>query len=426
MGPGDRDRLTRLLGDPELAWVLARARRRLELGQPLHGTIFVRSATAAQRGAVARLFGRMPRAARGLSVSLDELDALVRRSGVHAEGLAGAVETLTGPVVIRAEHLARDARRWDAAFARIDAAATGCPALAAWLARVRARGLVKRLCGSPSDGRELLDALATVVEALPVAGGEPLSGFATRVAGRAHALDRDSPLGTLAEGAARALAGLAPPTADESPSEARRETWAAVGVLCDELSSTVLTVGLPGDGSATGRILAAAGREPVWLTLRQLVRCPPQWHGLDTVLVVENPSVLAVAADGGRCPPLVCTNGQPRAATMTLLRAMASAGVKLRHHGDFDWPGVTIGNVLHRRLPIVPFEFDRDAYTRAAAAHPRAAPLIGPPVRATWDEGLAAAMTTTARQVEEEAVARHVIDRFLALSEQQHVSCLRT
>ncbi|MGH2918159.1 MAG: DUF2399 domain-containing protein, partial [Solirubrobacteraceae bacterium] len=232
----------------------------------------------------------------------------------------------------------------------------------------------------------------------------------------AHALDRDSPLATLAEGAARALAGLAAPGPDESPSEARREAWAAVGVLCDELSSTVLTVGLPGDGSATGRILAAAGREPVWLTLRQLVRCPPQWHGLDTVLVVENPSVLAFAADGRRCPPLVCTNGQPRAATMTLLRAMAAAGVELRHHGDFDWPGLTIGNVLHRRLPIVPFEFDSDAYMRAAAAHPRAAPLTGPPVRATWDDGLAAAMTTTARQVEEEAVARDVIDRFLALS----------
>ncbi|MGH2920199.1 MAG: TIGR02679 family protein, partial [Solirubrobacteraceae bacterium] len=60
MGPGDRDRLTRLLGDPELAWVLARARRRLELGQPVHGTIVLRSATAGQRAAVARLVGRAP------------------------------------------------------------------------------------------------------------------------------------------------------------------------------------------------------------------------------------------------------------------------------------------------------------------------------------------------------------------------------
>lgn len=35
---------------------------------------------------------------------------------------------------------------------------------------------------------------------------------------------------------------------------------------------------------------------------------------------------------------------------MALLRLLASAGFRLRHHSDFDWPGVTIGDLLHRRL----------------------------------------------------------------------------
>ena len=138
-------------------------------------------------------------------------------------------------------------------------------------------GVVKRLAGgSPVAGRELLDAVASVVAALPTSSGESLSTFAARVTGRAHALDDGSPLGTLALGAARALAGLGPRGRDESPAEARREAWAAVGVLCDELSSIVLTLGLPGDASGAGRLLAAAGAsgEPVWLTLRQLVRTP--------------------------------------------------------------------------------------------------------------------------------------------------------
>jgi hypothetical protein len=83
---------------------------------------------------------------------------------------------------------------------------------------------VKRLAGgSPAAGRELLDALATIVAALPASGGESVSGFAARVTGRAHALDDGSPLGTLALGAARALAGLEPPGPDESTAEARRE-----------------------------------------------------------------------------------------------------------------------------------------------------------------------------------------------------------
>ena len=236
MGHVDRERLTRLLGDAELAWVLDRVRRRIEGGQPLAGSIVRRTATASERDAVARLFGRPPRAARGLSVSLDELDALLRRSGAHEGGLAAAVIALTGPVTIRADAAADDARAWTAAFARIDAAVADRAELAAWIGRVRAGGLAKRLAGgSPASGQELLDALAAVVAALPAAGGESLSAFAARVAGRAHALDDGAPLGTLALGAARALAGLDPPALDESPAEARREAWAAVGVLCDEL-----------------------------------------------------------------------------------------------------------------------------------------------------------------------------------------------
>lgn len=408
----DRERLNRLLGDPGLAWVLDRVRRRIELGQPLHGTIAQRGATAGERDAVARVFGRPPRAAGGVSVSLEELDALLRRSGIHVGGLAGAVVTLTGPVSVRAHRVADEERAWAEAFTRIEMVGAGRAELAAWVGRIRASGLVKRLArGSPRTGRELLDALASVVVSLPTAGGESLGAFAARVTGRAHALDDGSPLGTLALGAARALGGLGPPGPDESAAEARREAWAAVGVLCDELSSIVLTLALTGDASGTGRVLAAAraSGEPVWLTLRQLVRGPPQWHGVDSVLVVENPSVVALAAEV-RSPPIVCTNGQPRAATMVLLRSLAAAGVPLRHHGDFDWGGLTIGNVLHRRLPVEPYQFDRDAYLRAVALHPHAAPLTGSPTSASWDPGLADAMREAGRRIEQELVASDLLE----------------
>jgi uncharacterized protein (TIGR02679 family) len=411
----DRERLNRLLGDPELAWVLDRVRGRIERGQPTHGTIAQRSASPGQRDAVARLFGRPPRPARGVSVSLDELDALLRRSGVHEGGLVGAVVTLTGPVTVRADWIADKEHAWAEAFRRIEAAGSGRAELAEWLVRIRTTGVVKRLAGgSPAAGQELLDTLASVVVALPRPNGESLSTFAARVTGRAHALDDGSALGTLALGAARALAGLDAPGPDESSAEARREAWAAVGVLCDELSSIVLTLGLPGDESVTGRILAAAdaGGEPVWLTLRQLVRAPPRCHGIDTVLVVENPSVITLAADmlGAGAAPIVCTNGQPRAAAMVLLRSLAAAGVRLRHHGDFDWSGLTIGNLLHRRLPVEPWQFDRDAYLRAAAIHPHAAPLRGSPVEASWDPRLTEAMLDAGRRIEEELVADDLLE----------------
>jgi uncharacterized protein (TIGR02679 family) len=417
VGRVDQERLSRLLGAPELAWVLDRVRRRIELGQPLQGAIVRRTASAAERDAVARLLGRQPRSASGLSIPLGELDALLRRSGAHPDGLAEAVITLTGPVTIRADAAAEDARAWTLAFARIEATAAGRTELAAWIGRIRASGAVKRLAGgSPAAGRELLDALTSVVAALPDGRGESLSAFAARVTGRAHALDGGSPLGTLALGAARALGGLEPPSPEESAAEARREAWASVGVLCDELSSTVLTLGLPGDGSATGRVLAAAraSGEPVWLTLRQLVRGPPQWRELAgaDVFVVENPSVVAFAADtlGPRGVPIVCTNGQPRAATLVLLRSLAAAGIRLHHHGDFDWGGLTIGNLLHRRLPVEPWQFDHDAYLRAVAAHPHTAPLTGSSVTASWDSTLGEVMRERGRRVEEELVAAELFD----------------
>jgi hypothetical protein len=193
--------------------------------------------------------------------------------------------------------------------------------------------------------------------ALPAAG-EPLGGFAARIASGAHALDTGEPLATLALGAARALAGLDGPGPDESPTEERREAWAAVGLLCDELSSIVLTLGLPGDEvKGSGRILNVA-RE----------------------------------------------SGQPGAATMLLLRALAAVGARLIHHGDFDWGGIRIGNLLHRRLALEPWQFDADAYIRAAGAVTSCQPLVGGPVQASWDPRLSETMRHVGRRIEEELV----------------------
>jgi uncharacterized protein (TIGR02679 family) len=415
VGHVDHDRLNRLLGTPELTWVLDRARRRMERGEPLDGTVTQTTATAAQRDAVARLLGRRLRVARGLSVPLGEIDALLRRAGVHDGGLAGAVITLTGPVTVRADAASAEALAWAAAFAPLEAAIADRGEIAGWLAQVRSTGLVKRLAGgSPATGAELLTGLSLVIDALPCERAQSLAAFAARVLGRAHALDDGAPLATLALGAARTLAGLTPPEPGESPSEARREAWAAVGVLCDELSSVVLTLGLAGDRSAGGGILTAActAGEPVWLTLRQLVRTPPAWHGVERVLIVENPSVVALAAEqlGPSCPPLVSTHGQPHAAAMVLLRSLAAAGVQLRHHGDFDWPGITIGNLLHRRLPVQEWQFGAEAYRDAARAHVHTAQLAGAPVVASWDHDLTATMAATGRQIEEELVAQDLLD----------------
>ena len=424
-GTADR-RLRRLLGDPELAWLVARARRRLELGQPLDGTVTLASASASQRQAVGRLLGRSPRSGRALSVSLPAVDAVLRDSGVCPEGLAAAVVALGGEVRVRALEAASEAQRWDAAFARLRSAVDehGSPSLARWIVELPGTGMVKRLAGHPAEALALLGQVADVLDALP-APGEPLGRFAARVVGGAHALDEGRPLATLAFSMVRALSGIERPGPEISMSEVRREAWASVGVLLDELSSVVLCLGLPGDqASVSGRLLdvGADVGEPVVLTLRQLVRDPPRWSASlsgQKVRICENPVVVAAAADrlGRSCPPLVCTRGQPSAAVMVLLRSLAGAGASLAHHGDFEWGGIRIANVLRARLPMSAWRFGTVDYMAAVADSP--GPMLkDTPVEATWDPELASAMHRVGRAVEEESVLEVLLQDLLAGSRQ--------
>jgi uncharacterized protein (TIGR02679 family) len=398
------ERLTRLLGGGDLAWLVDRVRRRLERDQTLDTTVTLAAPEPAQRAAVQRLLGRVPRAGTSLSVSLPAVDHVLRASGACPDGLSAAVVRLSGPVVSRPAAAAEAERRWQEAFALVERVVASCPALADWFAAAIRTGLVRRLARTPDDAAVLLGDLATVLRELP-AGGEAIGSFAARLrlTGGAHALDDDRPLATLVLGAARALTGGADAESRRDGAEARREVWAAVGLLRDELSSTVLTLGLPGEpDKPTGRALASLreGGQPVVLTLRQLVRDAPRQR-VKRVFVCENPTVVSAAADrlAGKTAPLVCTSGQPGAAVLNLLRRLVADGAELRYHGDFDWGGLRIGNVVFDRLPMQPWRYTREHYQQFAD---RGRALTGVPVQAAWDDSLTSAMVTAGRAVEEE------------------------
>jgi uncharacterized protein (TIGR02679 family) len=410
----DGTRLRRLLGGEPTAWLVRRARDRLEGGRPLTGTVTLTGATAEQRRAVERLTGRPPRVGTSLSVSLPEVDRVLRESGAAPGGLAEAVALLTGPLRDRNRDRTDTASAWTAAFAPLDDSAAGRPELAAWRGWLDATGVVRRLAPSPDVALAVLDQVAAVLRRLP-SRGIPIGRLAAECCGDAHALDDGRPAGTLALSAVRALAGL--PFAADASADSRREAWASVGVHLDELSSLVLCLGLPGDThSALGRVLALhreAG-QPTMLTLRQL-RCHDDALLAVPVWICENPVVIAAAADelGSRCPPLVCVGGQPSAAGWRLLDLLAAGGTELRYHGDFDWGGIRIANAVRQRVGQgqsrwQPWRYDREAYETAATAvlavHAvaRLPGLAGEPVATPWDPGLAAAMARHGVRIEEE------------------------
>ncbi|HEY3753588.1 MAG TPA: TIGR02679 family protein [Pseudonocardiaceae bacterium] len=412
----DEERLRRLLGGEHTAWLLDRVRHRLELGKPVTGTVTLNSAGPEQRRAIERLLGRRAGTGTSLTVSLDEIDTVLRASGAAPAGLTAAARVLLGGVPDRVAEAAAAGVAWAAACEPLDELVERRPELVVWRIWLDATGMVRRLAADPRQAAILVAQLVRVLDKLP-ATGIALGRLAAVTTGDAHELDDGRPLATLSLAAVRVLAGVAP--AGDGSAFERRAAWAAVGVHRDELSSSVLCLGLPGGGSTTvGRMVALAGEagEPCALTLRQLGRDRPDLGvGHGRVWVCENPIVLACAADelGPSCPPLVCLSGQPSVAAVRLLDVLIADGAQLAYHGDFDWGGIRIGNALRERFAWRPWRFDTMAY-RAAVASVGGGELTGRPVDAAWDPDLRPALEQHGAHVQEELVLAELIAELAA------------
>ncbi|MFJ5303889.1 TIGR02679 family protein [Streptomyces sp. NPDC088350] len=398
----DEERLGRLLGGPEVSWLVQRVRHRMAREKPLTGASTLTAPTDAQRRAAERLLGRGSREGGSLTVRLEDVDAVLRRSGVSPDGLAAAVVTLTGPVDPIGEQRAREARAWEQAYAPLRLLG---PDLAEWAARVTGNGQVRRLARTPQSARFLLENAVKALDALPADPAVSVTAFAAQILGDAHALDDGKPLTTVVRSAVHAWTGLE----EEKGTRRQREVWAAVGLLKDDVSSTVLTLNLRGTPALDW--MADMG-EPVVLTLRQLVRQPmaPTVVGERTcpqlIRVCENPAVLAAAAEayGPECPPMVCVQGQPSAAALTLLRRMYDQGTTVLYHGDFDWGGLRIASTLLRSIPWSPWRFTTAHYRAAVASGLSSLDLTGIPTDAPWDPPLAQSLAELGVRIEEETV----------------------
>jgi uncharacterized protein (TIGR02679 family) len=242
--------------------------------------------------------------------------------------------------------------------------------------------------------------------------GLPLAELAATTLGSSHALDAGSPVATLV------LRSIV--QSEIKGKMARRDAWASLGVMLDELSSPVLTLNLTGDTeSTTGRSLnlhSSAG-EPCRTSIRQLLRDAPHFESTSIgpcVYVCENPTVVSAAANrlGTRSAPLVCIEGQPKTAATFLLRNLVAAGVQLKYHGDFDWSGIQIANLIVNRHGAKPWQFGAEAYAR----HTAGTKLVGTPVPACWDDRLTPAMLSAGRAVHEEQVLPELLDDLAAVS----------
>jgi uncharacterized protein (TIGR02679 family) len=408
-------RLQRLLGGEGLASLRQRLRQRFEratLGRTVE-SFRIGKLTVAEHAALARLLGRPARFSSSLQVDVRIIDEALRRAGI-ATSLCDALEQLDGPII----HIATARGKLEAIWSEV---VDGCrhPALAEFLQTPAGAGLLKRLSNrDPEVAAELRRRAETVLGCLP-ANGVARAQLAANVLGDAHGLDVGKATATIVLAVwrriiapaweveeARADSGDRGDIPYEIRDERTRDVWARAGVLVNELARPAMSLNLP-TFDDENRIQALG--EPGYASLRSLVRSAPSWAVTDrNVFVCENPNLLAIAADalGPRCAPMVCTDGMPAAAQRTLLTQLAQAGARLRYHGDFDWPGLRIGNHVMRLCGAQPWRFGAVEYT-ALVQSPACPgyPLQGSAVIASWDEALMSAMQTHQVAVAEEGIA---------------------
>jgi uncharacterized protein (TIGR02679 family) len=403
-------RLKRVFDRPELARLVDRLQARFERGTD-NDTITLSAPNLDERKAIANLLGRPVSRGRSIRLAIADLEQIILQ-GELAPSLRAVVELLRGPLRDLSGEKATLERKWQKVFENVaeEAAQLGADE---WLDRLRKDGVLKRLSNSkPKLAATLLHQTLAVLRQLP-GRGQTLSTLAANTLGDAHGLDTGRPVATLVKRAIEQSTFL---SREGDQHESDRELWAGVGILIGgAITSTVLVLNLPvgeGSGSFSAKTINLAKHhgEPLWLTLRQLVRETPPWRvEKRTIRICENPAIIAEAADrlGIHSPPLVCTCGQPGAAVNHLLRQLHNTGAKLAYHGDYDWPGITIANGIMRRFDAHPWLFDEYAYRKVVSKGTMA--LKGSPVTAEWDPALSQAMIEKRTSIPEELILEELL-----------------
>jgi len=410
----------KMIAEPALTRLWQTARARLERnGVTAAGSVVIDGLSDRERDAISGLLGR-PVTTNRIRVDLAALDRQLRTSPAQ-RGLADVLEHLSGPIRDRrAERAGLHAEReavWAAARAAlVDAGLAGHIWTGVWLEDLRRAGVLARV--DPDVAVVAFTQATRTLSSLPAIAGPADSytdrptvarnDLAAKVTGSAHGLDDGTLVAALV---IRAVAAALerPPAGDAA---GRRELWAAAGVTADEVSTTVLTLGLaPVGGGARNAEMRArtADSVEIHLNARDLRRIEWNLAPGTLVSVCENPRVVEAAADAKVIAPLVCTYGNPTTVGTTLLDLLHTAGARFRYHGDFDGPGIEIANRVITRVSATPWRMTASDYQNAVSAHKTLPALDGDVPEAVWDAELASTMATAGYAVHEELVLDRLV-----------------
>lgn len=210
------------------------------------------------------------------------------------------------------------------------------------------------------DKENLRQSLIHVLRAiamLPCLTGktERLPVFAASVTGNPHYFDE----GALGERLLSAfMRGYIPAEADAGKRQGREERkwlWYRAGIVMDDLSNYTLAYGIRAQRKDGPEHPGFTGfydvREPVLLTLLTVGQLQSARAGEGAggrIYVVENPAVFSILTAERPEIAAVCTNGQPRLATLALMDMLCESHT-FYYAGDFDPEGLLIAQRLQER-----------------------------------------------------------------------------
>jgi uncharacterized protein (TIGR02679 family) len=200
---------------------------------------------------------------------------------------------------------------------------------------------------------------------------ERLPIFARRITKDPHGFDSNSDTGRLLLQALKILNSQVREcdqlTLALSGTEELTELYYSFGLLRDDLWNFVTCTGITGNAADNQPLgyLTEAYRQQVTLNLplREVVRIDKAFACAKVAYVVENPGVYSALLDLYRdfCeeqglmeipnPPLVCTHGQFKLASLLLLDKLATSGTLIYYSGDFDPEGLSMAERLLLRYP---------------------------------------------------------------------------
>ncbi len=358
-----------------------------------------------------------------IGLDLAGLDSIVRDRLAISGGLVGACEDVLGRrLVDRALVRARARTVRDEPVEAMRAAVAEWPIergwAREWIAEVSRLGLLARSRTPVTTAEQGVHVVGLLTSAFadPAAGGSGVARteLAARECGSAHALDDGTVLAAVVLRGLAMAAGRRPPATPRQ----RRELWQVFGVEHDQVSTSVLMLGVRSrtDDALGARLaLAADDFDPIHLTARNVAALVAEDLVVGRVLVRENPRVLEVAANlRGVDTVVVCTMGNPAVAVVDLMGKVRDAGATLRYHGDFDWPGLAIAARVAEATGARPWRMGADDYLSAVGQARGHVPLDGAPSPSPWDRNLAESMRTANLAVHEEALLPGLVEEWLA------------